>query len=127
MARIAGVELPRDKRLEVALTYIFGIGQTSASEILKKTGVSPDIRVNKMTEEQVAKLRQIIESDYKVEGTLRSEVAMNLKRLMDIGCYRGIRHRRGMPARGQRTKTNARTRKGPARTVAGRRKAPGPR
>ncbi len=127
MARIAGVELPRDKRLEVALTYIFGIGQTSAGEILKKTGVSPDVRVNKMTDEQVAQLRQVIESEYKVEGTLRSEVAMNLKRLMDIGCYRGIRHRRGMPARGQRTKTNARTRKGPARTVAGRRKAPGPR
>ncbi len=127
MARIAGVELPRDKRLEVALTYIFGIGQTSASEILKKTGVSPDLRVNKMTDEQVAQLRQVIESEYKVEGTLRSEVAMNLKRLMDIGCYRGIRHRRGMPARGQRTKTNARTRKGPRRTVAGKRKAPGPR
>jgi small subunit ribosomal protein S13 len=127
LARIAGVELPRDKRLEVALTYIFGIGQTSASEILKKTGVSPDLRVNKMTDEQVAQLRQVIESEYKVEGTLRSEVAMNLKRLMDIGCYRGIRHRRGMPARGQRTKTNARTRKGPRRTVAGKRKAPGPR
>ncbi|MFH2056810.1 MAG: 30S ribosomal protein S13 [bacterium] len=124
MARIAGVELPREKRLEVALTYIFGIGQTSASEILKKTQISADVRVHQMTEDQVAKLRQVIENEYKVEGTLRSEVAMNIKRLMDIGCYRGIRHRRGMPARGQRTKTNARTRKGPRRTVAGKRKAP---
>lgn len=127
MARIAGVELPREKRLETALTYIFGIGQTSAREILKKTEVPGEVRVHQMTEDQVAKLRQVIENEYKVEGTLRSEVAMNIKRLMDIGCYRGIRHRRGMPARGQRTKTNARTRKGPRRTVAGKRKAPGPR
>ncbi|MEE9441278.1 MAG: 30S ribosomal protein S13 [candidate division Zixibacteria bacterium] len=127
MARIAGVELPRTKRIEIALTYIFGIGLTSAKAILSKTGVSPDTRVNKLTEEDVIKLRNLIEHDYKVEGSLRSEIAMNIKRLIDIGSYRGYRHRRGLPLRGQRTKTNARTRKGPRKTVAGRKKAPGGR
>ena len=124
MARIAGVDLPRDKRIEVALTYIFGIGPHSAREILKKTGVSPDLRVHKMTDDAVAKLRSVIENEYKVEGVLRSEVSMNIKRLIDIGCYRGVRHRRGLPLRGQRTKTNARTRKGPKRTVGGKKKPP---
>ncbi len=123
MARIAGVDLPREKRIEVALTYIFGIGNTSAKEILAKTGIDPDLRVHKMTEEDTAKLRNVIENDYKVEGMLRSETAMNIKRLIDIGCYRGLRHRRGLPVRGQRTKTNARTRKGPKRTIAGKKKA----
>jgi small subunit ribosomal protein S13 len=124
VARIAGVELPRDKRIEVALTYIFGIGPTSARKILATTGVNPDMRVNRLTEEDVIKLRNTIENEYKVEGGLRSEVAMNIKRLIDIGSYRGLRHRRGLPVRGQRTKTNARTRKGPRRTVAGKKKAP---
>ena len=124
MARIAGVELPRYKRIEVALTYIFGIGPTSARKILATTGVNPDTRVNRLTEEDVIKLRNTIENEYKVEGGLRSEVAMNIKRLIDIGSYRGLRHRRGLPVRGQRTKTNARTRKGPKRTVAGKKKAP---
>ncbi|MGB5107832.1 MAG: 30S ribosomal protein S13 [Candidatus Zixiibacteriota bacterium] len=124
MARIAGVDLPREKRLETALTYIFGLGPASAREILKKTGINPDLRVHKMTEEDVAKLRSVIENDYRVEGVLRSEVAMNIKRLIDIGCYRGLRHRRGLPLRGQRTKTNARTRKGPKRTIAGKKKTP---
>lgn len=124
MARIAGVDLPRDKRIEVALTYIFGIGPASARAILTKTGISPDLRVHKMTDEHVAKLRSVIESEYRVEGVLRSEVAMNIKRLVDIGCYRGLRHRRGLPVRGQRTKTNARTRKGPKRTVGGKKKPP---
>ena len=127
MARIAGVELPRTKRIEIALTYIYGIGLTSAKEILSKTGVEADIRVNKLTEEDVIKLRNLIEHDYKVEGSLRSEIAMNIKRLIDIGSYRGYRHRRGLPMHGQRTKTNARTRKGPKKTVAGRKKAAGPR
>ena len=127
MARIAGVELPRDKRIEVALTYIFGIGQTSARKILSETGVNPDTRVNKLTEEDVIKLRSTIENKFKVEGSLRSEIAMNIKRLIDIGSYRGLRHRRGLPVRGQRTKTNARTRKGPKRTVAGKKKAPSPK
>ena len=127
MARIAGVELPREKRIEVALTYIFGIGPASAKRILAATGVNPDTRVNKLTEEDVIKLRSTIESSFKVEGSLRSEVAMNIKRLIDIGSYRGLRHRRGLPVRGQRTKTNARTRKGPKKTVAGRRKAPAPK
>lgn len=125
MARIAGVDLPREKRIVVGLTYIYGIGLTSSQEILDKTAISPDVRVNKLTEEQVAKLRNVIENDYKVEGTLRGEVNMNIKRLIDIGCYRGLRHRRGLPVRGQRTKTNARTRKGPKKTVAGKKKAPG--
>lgn len=124
MARIAGVELPRDKRIEIALTYIFGIGPASARKILTVTGVNPDIRVNKLTEEDVIKLRSAIENSYKVEGSLRSEIAMNIKRLIDIGSYRGLRHRRGLPLRGQRTKTNARTRKGPKKTVAGRKKVP---
>jgi len=124
VARIAGVELPRDKRIEVALTYIFGIGPTSARKILATTGVNPDTRVNRLTEEDVIKLRNTIENEYRVEGGLRSEVAMNIKRLIDIGSYRGLRHRRGLPVRGQRTKTNARTRKGPRRTVAGKKKAP---
>lgn len=127
MARIAGVELPRDKRIEIALTYIFGIGLTSAQKILTETGVNPDTRVNKLTEEDVIKLRNTIENDYKVEGSLRSEIAMNIKRLIDIGSYRGLRHRRGLPVRGQRTKTNARTRKGPKRTVAGKKRAPSPK
>ena len=124
MARIAGVELPRDKRIEVALTYIYGIGETSARKILSITGVNPDTRVNKLTEDDVIKLRNTIESEFKVEGGLRSEIAMNIKRLIDIGSYRGLRHRRGLPCRGQRTKTNARTRKGPKKTVAGKKKAP---
>ena len=127
MARIAGVELPRDKRIEIALTYIFGIGLTSAKKILADTGVNPDIRVTKLTEEDVIKLRNTIENEYKVEGSLRSEIAMNIKRLIDIGSYRGLRHRRGLPVRGQNTKNNARTRKGPKRTVAGKKRAPGPR
>jgi len=124
LARIAGVELPREKRIEAALTYIFGIGITSAKKILAETGVNPDTRVNKLSEEDVIKLRNVIESRYKVEGGLRSEIAMNIKRLIDIGSYRGLRHRRGLPVRGQRTKTNARTRKGPRKTVAGKKKAP---
>ena len=127
MARIAGVELPRDKRIEIALTYIFGIGLNSSKAILEETGVSPDTRVNRLTEEDVIKLRNTIENKYKVEGNLRSEIAMNIKRLIDIGSYRGLRHRRGLPLRGQRTKTNARTRKGPKKTVAGRKRAPSPK
>jgi small subunit ribosomal protein S13 len=127
VARIAGVELPREKRIEVALTYIYGIGPSSARKILEQTRVNPDTRVNKLTEEDVIKLRNTIESSYKVEGSLRSEVAMNIKRLIDIGSYRGLRHRRGLPVRGQRTKTNARTRKGPKRTVAGKKRAPSPK
>jgi small subunit ribosomal protein S13 len=127
LARIAGVELPREKRIEVALTYIYGIGITSAKKILAETGVDPDTRVNRLTEEDVIKLRSMIESKYKVEGSLRSEIAMNIKRLIDIGSYRGLRHRRGLPVRGQRTKTNARTRKGPRKTVAGRKRAPAPK
>jgi small subunit ribosomal protein S13 len=127
VARIAGVELPRDKRIEVALTYIYGIGLSSAQKILEETEVNPNTRVNKLTEEDVIKLRNTIENSYKVEGSLRSEVAMNIKRLIDIGSYRGLRHRRGLPVRGQRTKTNARTRKGPKRTVAGKKRAPSPK
>ncbi|MCK4598019.1 30S ribosomal protein S13 [bacterium] len=122
MARIAGVDLPKNKRVEIALTYIFGIGQSSAQKILETTGVSPDTRVNKLTEEEIALIRSQIESDYKVEGNLRSEIAMNVKRMMEIGCYRGLRHRRGLPVRGQRTSTNARTRKGPKRTIGAKRK-----
>ncbi|NLI16771.1 MAG: 30S ribosomal protein S13 [candidate division Zixibacteria bacterium] len=117
MARIAGVDLPRDKRIEVALTYIYGIGPTTAKKIIEESKVSPDIRVNKLTDEQIANLRNVIEQNYKVEGALRTEVSMNIKRLIDIGCYRGLRHRRGLPVRGQRTKTNARTRKGPRKTI----------
>ena len=117
MARIAGIDLPADKRIEVALTYIYGIGHTTASKILAATGVSPDVRVKNLSDEDAGKLRSIIERDVKVEGALRSEMAMNIKRLMDIGAYRGLRHRRGLPVRGQRTKTNARTRKGPKKTA----------
>jgi small subunit ribosomal protein S13 len=122
LARIAGVDLPKNKRVVVALTYIFGIGRSSARRILEATDVNPDTRVHKLTEEEVARLRSKIESDYKVEGSLRGEIAMNIKRLMDIGCYRGLRHRRGLPVRGQRTSTNARTRKGPRRTIGAKRK-----
>jgi small subunit ribosomal protein S13 len=124
LARIAGVDLPKDKRIEVGLTYIFGIGQYTAKEILKKTGVNPSTRVNKLTDDDVAKLRRVIENEHTVEGALRSEVNMAIKRLVDIGCYRGIRHRRGLPVRGQRTKTNARTRKGPRKSVGGLKKKP---
>lgn len=123
MARIAGVDLPKNKRIEIGLTYIYGIGLSSAQKILQATGVNPDTRVHKLTDEDVTKLRSVIESDYKVEGALRGEVAMNIKRLIDIGCYRGLRHRRGLPVRGQRTKTNARTRKGPRKTIGGRKAA----
>lgn len=119
MARIAGVDLPREKRVEVGLTYIYGIGPFSSKQILDKTGISPDTRVNKLTDEDVAKLRAVIENDYDVEGTLRGQISMNIKRLMDIGSYRGLRHRRGLPLRGQRTKTNARTRKGPKKSIGG--------
>ncbi len=117
MARIAGVDLPPNKRVEVALTYIYGIGKTSAKRILEATQVDPDIRVNRLTEEQVSKLRSTIESEYTIEGTLRGEVSRNIKRLIDIGSYRGLRHRVGLPVRGQRTHTNARTRKGPRRAI----------
>lgn len=123
MARIAGVDLPRDKRVEVALTYIYGIGHTSAKKILAEAGVNPDIRTKDLTDPDVVKIREIIDRSFKVEGDLRRERTLSIKRLMDIGCYRGLRHRRGLPARGQRTKTNARTRKGPKRTVAGKKKA----
>lgn len=124
MARIAGVDLPRDKRIEVALTYIFGVGRSTARSILEETAVNPDIRVHELSDEDLNKLRRVIENRYKVEGALRTEVSMNIKRLMDIGCYRGIRHKRGLPVRGQRTHTNARTRKGPRKTVAGKKRAP---
>ncbi len=122
MARIAGIDLPKEKRVEIGLTYIFGIGLSTSKKILAQTGVNPDTRVKDLTEEDIAKLRDVIEKEYKVEGELRSEIANNIKRLMDIGCYRGIRHRRGLPVRGQRTKTNARTRKGPRKTVGGKKK-----
>lgn len=124
MARIAGVDLPKDKRIEIGLRYIFGIGPTSSAKILKKTGVNPDTRVHALTDEDVTKLRQAIESDYNIEGSLRGEISMNIKRLVDIGSYRGLRHRRGLPVRGQRTKTNARTRKGPRRAIGGLKKRP---
>ncbi len=127
MARIAGVDLPRDKRLEVALTYIYGIGLASSQSILRKTGISPDLRVHSLTDDDVSKLRAVIESEFKVEGALRGEIAMNIKRLIDIGSYRGLRHRRGLPLRGQRTKTNARTRKGPKKTVGGKKQPPSPK
>jgi small subunit ribosomal protein S13 len=123
MARIAGVDLPRDKRIEVGLTAIFGVGRSTAAQILERTGISPATRVRDLTDSEVSRLRQVMERDYKVEGALRTETAMNIKRLMDIGCYRGIRHRRGLPVRGQRTRTNARTKKGPRRTIAGKKKA----
>ena len=123
MARIAGIDLPKKKRSEIGLTYIFGIGRSTARFILVRAGVDLNKRVGDLTDDEVAKIRGIITSDYKVEGALRSDVQMNIKRLMDIGCYRGIRHRRGLPVRGQRTRTNARTRKGKRKTVAGKKKA----
>jgi len=126
LARIAGVDLPKGKRIEIGLRYIFGIGHTSASQILKKTGINPDARVHALSDEDVTKLRHVIENDYNVEGSLRGQISMNIKRLVDIGSYRGLRHRRGLPVHGQRTKTNARTRKGPRRSIGGlKRKPPG--
>ena len=122
MARIAGVDIPNSKRIEIALTYIYGIGRTSAVKILETTGIDPDTRAKDLTEDQVAKLRDEIENNYTVEGELRREVAMNIKRLVETNCYRGIRHRKGLPVRGQRTKTNARTRKGPVKTIANKKK-----
>lgn len=123
MARIAGVDLPRDKRIEYALCYIYGIGLPSAQKIVQQAGINPTTRVKDLTEAESSRVREIIEREYRVEGDLRREYAMSIRRLMEIGCYRGLRHRRGLPARGQRTKTNARTRKGPKRTVAGKKKA----
>ena len=122
MARIAGIDLPRDKRIEIGLTYIFGIGRKSAKDILEKAGINPDIRVKDLTDDQEAALRDVIDKDYTIEGDLRREVALNIKRLTEIGCYRGTRHRRGLPVRGQRSKTNARTRKGPKKTIANKKK-----
>ena len=122
MARIAGIDLPRDKKVEIGLTYIFGIGRASAQELMKTAGIDPNQRVRDLSDADVNKLRQAIEKEYRVEGALRTEVAMNIKRLMDIGSYRGIRHRRGLPVRGQRTHTNARTKKGPRRAIAGKKK-----
>ena len=122
MARIAGVDIPNNKRVEIALTYIYGIGRKSANDILAKTGINPDTRAKDLTEDEVAKLRDEIEESYTVEGDLRRDVAMNIKRMVEINCYRGIRHRKGLPVRGQRTKTNARTRKGPAKTIANKKK-----
>ena len=123
MARIAGVDLPREKRIEVALTYNFGIGPTTSKKLIASIGINPDTRVKNLSDEDAQKIRAELENNYKVEGDLRREISMNIKRLMDIGCYRGLRHRLGLPVRGQRTKTNARTRKGPKRTVAGKKKA----
>ena len=122
MARIAGIDLPRNKRIEVALTYIYGIGRSTSQEILAKAGVDSNTRSDDLTEVEVGRIREIIDRECKVEGDLRREISMNIKRLMDLGCYRGLRHRRGLPVRGQRTKTNARTRKGPRKTVAGKKK-----
>ncbi|HJV36563.1 30S ribosomal protein S13 [Geomonas sp.] len=122
MARIAGVDLPKNKRIEIALTYIYGIGRSLSQEILKATGVDFDTRCDNLTEAEVSKIREYIDKNVKVEGDLRRDISMSIKRLMDLGCYRGLRHRKGLPCRGQRTKTNARTRKGPARTVAGKKK-----
>ena len=122
MARIAGIDLPREKRIEIGLTYIYGIGATRAKEILAKTGIDPDIRVKDLTDDQEAQLREVIEHQYLIEGDLRRATAMNIKRLNEIGCYRGLRHRRGLPVHGQRTKTNARTRKGPKKTIANKKK-----
>ena len=123
MARIAGVDIPREKRVVISLTYIYGVGSTTSEKIIARTGINPDTRVNQLTEDEVGRLRDIIEKEMVVEGDLRREVAMNIKRLIDINCYRGLRHRRGLPLRGQRTKTNARTRRGPRRAVAGKKKA----
>ena len=122
MARIAGIDLPKDKRVEIGLTYIYGIGRQTATKILAATGVDPDVRVKDLAEEDLAKLRDYIGANYTVEGDLRRNVALNIKRLVEIGCYRGVRHRRGLPVRGQRTKTNARTRKGPVKTIANKKK-----
>jgi len=122
VARIAGVDIPRDKRVEISLRYIYGIGPTLATKVLGQTQINPGTKVKDLTEDEVNRLREVIERDYRVEGDLRREVQMNIKRLIEIGCYRGLRHRRGLPVRGQRTRTNARTRKGPRKTVAGRRK-----
>ncbi|MGQ9484756.1 MAG: 30S ribosomal protein S13 [Desulfosoma sp.] len=122
MARIAGIDLPKNKRMEIALTYIYGIGRSTASKILEEAKVDPGTKSDDLTEEQITAIRRIIDTQYKVEGDLRAEVSMNIKRLMDLGCYRGLRHRRGLPVRGQRTHTNARTRKGPRRAVIGKRK-----
>ena len=122
MARIAGIDLPREKRIEIGLTYIYGIGRKSATEILKLANIDPDIRVKDLTDEQEAALREVIDKNYTIEGDLRREVALNIKRLTEIGCYRGVRHRRGLPVLGQRTKTNARTRKGPKKTIANKKK-----
>ena len=122
MARIAGIDLPREKRIEIGLTYIYGISRTSAQKILEMTGINPDIRVKDLTEDQEAALRDVIDKHFTIEGDLRREVALNIKRLTEIGCYRGVRHRRGLPVRGQRTKTNARTRKGPKKTIANKKK-----
>ena len=124
MARVAGVDIPSRKRMEVALTYIYGVGKTRSKEILTATGISPDLRAEKLTDNDIAKIREFIDGHYEVEGDLRREVAMSIKRLQDLGTYRGNRHRKGLPVRGQRTKTNARTRKGPRKTVAGKKKAP---
>ncbi len=122
MARISGVDLPRDKKVEIGLTYIYGIGRHNATDIMQKAGIDANLRIRELSDADVNRLRQVIERDYKVEGALRTEVAMNIKRLMDIGSYRGIRHRRGLPVRGQRTHTNARTKKGPRRAIAGKKK-----
>jgi len=122
VARIAGVDLPKNKRIEIGLTYIFGIGRSTSNKILQAAGISPDVKVKDLTEEEVAKLRNEIEKNHKVEGTLRTETTMNIKRLIEIGCYRGLRHRMGLPVRGQKTKTNARTRKGPAKAIAKKKK-----
>lgn len=122
MARIAGIDLPKNKRIEIALTYIYGIGKATSQKLLTESGVNPDTRTDNLTEPEIAKIREAIDRSIKVEGDLRREISMNIKRLMDLGCYRGLRHRKGLPVNGQRTKTNARTRKGPAKTVAGKKK-----
>jgi small subunit ribosomal protein S13 len=123
MARIAGVDIPRDKRVEISLTYIYGVGRSTANRILKRAEINPDTRVKDLTEQEISRIREVLEGNYVVEGDLRRELSMNIKRLMDIGTYRGLRHRRGLPVRGQRTRTNSRTRKGPRRTVGAKRKA----
>jgi small subunit ribosomal protein S13 len=123
MARIAGVDIPRDKRVEVSLTYIYGVGRSTASKILKRAEINPDTRVKDLTEQEISRIREVLEGNYIVEGDLRRDLSMNIKRLMDIGTYRGLRHRRGLPVRGQRTRTNSRTRKGPRRTVGSKKKA----
>ena len=124
MARVAGVDIPNNKSVLIALTYVFGIGRSSAAEIVEKAGISPDKKVKEMSEEELDKIRRVVDTEYQTEGNLRSEVRMNIKRLMDIGCYRGLRHRKGLPCHGQRTRTNSRTRKGPRKTIANKKKAP---